>query len=1487
MRRQPLARPENILALATAEIERIKALLVRITDGRDLIITGGSSADDTTPVVEAGAHTLYGVKHTRAFRVTDGGGLDVDFEQGQIWMGGTFYSVAASSLTLADNDISYVFVDNSGAVADNTTGFPGDCWPVAVVTTVAGDITALADRRSYAAQGVWDGSMDADEILLPRVTGSTYDDVEDANTLFGSAGWFSGGVISDAGGETINVTAGTGVLRSGASALTQLLFFDWGASNGLAIATDTVRYIGVEWNGGSPQVTVRNSDNFNHFTDFDLAIVVNDGGTLYIAQHEHHAGDTSHNIIERLHQTDHIERDNEEAGLLLSDSADGNNDIAVSAGALWTGLDRFVISAVDTSGAGTFDGYSSQGKEDAGIGAWPNTLYDNGGGGVGTLQTMTNNWWANLWWYICTTGNLIMVYGSNHYAQKAQAENETLPSTLPDRITAHGILIGRFIFQKGQDASEVLSAFTATFAVEGVTDHGGLAGLTDSADHVWALLVDGTRNLAGDLLVNTDKEIQFRANTLAIFSSAADQLDLRAVTTIKLDVPTTTFTGQLQATVQGIAGGILIGGDAQWYRSAGDIMMLASGDTLAINDVNFALAISAGNPTITFDTNDYAEYNRAGNYFTWVIANTEYLRLTASDLKIDVINELVGAAGVTIEGVLLKDGDVGIGTSSPQSNLHIESGVPTIRLSDSDAATDQEVATLIEFWRGNNTNRVGYLAMDGWSNDILALATDYPDGELRFRTGSAVDRLTIDKDGNVGIGVVDPDALLEVAGTLHVQGASVFDVNLSVAGELIFDRANAISTLSKSRQVAGDQFLDIDFDGLTASEDARVRFFRSTTTAGGDDRLTIYVPGTSTVSMEFYANTGRMALPVVGSAAGLLIGGDVQLYRSTADVLYIPDSVTITGTELVDTINEFTADEGVELENVVLRDGILWGQTVYPELGIGDQIELTLSGNEITDKTRALAVGGDGRVFPDSSFGIWEATENLVTNGGFETNTVGWQAGGTNAIAISTAQAKFGLSSMLCTYGNNSSHALYTNTLSAAEHTVSAWLYIPSDFDGGGIRFLRNGYVGATGDDHVDADMSLVDQWQYLTFTFTPVGDMTGWIQFLNISGAPTAGRVIYVDGIQIEVQPIATPYVETDGGAATRVAAQVQAPASVLDETQGWWAVRVRVGWDYDDAPYNLPYLCSWQDDATHRISFYYDEGGSIWVILNWTGAGADAATSAAQTFSAGDLITIIGKWEAADLGISVDGAAFLMEGDRDSGLPGLAAATFDIGSQGGGDTFDGDFLWVAAGKGTLTDADARLINACGNTPPNRSVLPTVSQPTFLWDANTGAAGPDILLQDPDVFYVDYLTGDVSVGGELLSHKIMRKPADETLNNDNAIQDDDDLVFAVGVNEEWQFEFVVFYTSTANAGFKMNLSIPAGASGWKMLDGTGVAAGGQDITTERDQGLDIGSVHTLRGTVEVGATAGNIQFRWSQSVSHADNTTVLEHSYVKAWRIS
>lgn len=66
------------------------------------------------------------------------------------------------------------------------------------------------------------------------IKGAYNDDIQDFVTLFGNAGWLSGGDITDNGDGTINITAGTGVIRESNSGTANLRFFDWAASNNIA-----------------------------------------------------------------------------------------------------------------------------------------------------------------------------------------------------------------------------------------------------------------------------------------------------------------------------------------------------------------------------------------------------------------------------------------------------------------------------------------------------------------------------------------------------------------------------------------------------------------------------------------------------------------------------------------------------------------------------------------------------------------------------------------------------------------------------------------------------------------------------------------------------------------------------------------------------------------------------------------------------------------------------------------------------------------------------------------------------------------------------------------------------------------------------------------------------------------------------------------------------------------------------------------------------
>jgi hypothetical protein len=135
-----------LLSYALAEIERLKAIVSRLSDGRTLL---GSSDGGGTSGVEALPHVDLGSKHTKSLRVTAGVGLNANHEEGTVRIDETWHSVAAGSIELADNETNYVFVDSSGTVGANTTGFPTNCVPLAEVVTAAGAIASVTDRRSY------------------------------------------------------------------------------------------------------------------------------------------------------------------------------------------------------------------------------------------------------------------------------------------------------------------------------------------------------------------------------------------------------------------------------------------------------------------------------------------------------------------------------------------------------------------------------------------------------------------------------------------------------------------------------------------------------------------------------------------------------------------------------------------------------------------------------------------------------------------------------------------------------------------------------------------------------------------------------------------------------------------------------------------------------------------------------------------------------------------------------------------------------------------------------------------------------------------------------------------------------------------------------------------------------------------------------------------------------------------------------------------
>lgn len=159
-----------------------------------------------------------------------------------------------------------------------------------------------------------------------------------------------------------------------------------------------------------------------------------------------------------------------------------------------------------------------------------------------------------------------------------------------------------------------------------------------------------------------------------------------------------------------------------------------------------------------------------------------------------------------------------------------------------------------------------------------------------------------------------------------------------------------------------------------------------------------------------------------------------------------------------------------------------------------------------------------------------EVAVNLIDDEpSFETGTTGWTTGGSNTIAQSAAQQRFGAYSALCTYQSSLVLADHVITLTAVPHTFSTYAYIPSNYDGTQLRLQASNYASAIGELLVNFDMSLTDQWQRVDLTLTPDGgDLVGSLR-ISDSGAPTAGRFIYIDAVDVVAADHVTTHVDGD----------------------------------------------------------------------------------------------------------------------------------------------------------------------------------------------------------------------------------------------------------------------------------------------------------------------------------------------------------------------
>jgi hypothetical protein len=357
------------------------------------------------------------------------------------------------------------------------------------------DQTTIELEDILIAEEFLDTIDQASSIGVDHVSGATYDDMQDMiNTVF-CAGWISGGEITDVGNGTINITAGTGLIKINDNRTAPLLSIDWPAKNGLVMEDNKINIVYVGYNAGSPEVfaqAIREQEN--EHDQFEIYTIVREDATLHITPHRHKAGEVGRDVQRWASSVWHIQRADHEGGLILSEK--GVRNIFISGGIIWIKFDDFQFNALDTSIGDSFDSYYRDGVGDwtklASQTQWDNQHYDDGSG---TLSVLAANQYAALYFYVDADNGLACLYGQAAYNNFAQANQDTPPSSVPIRLEDHGLLTGRLIFKKSDSTAQAIqSAFDTMFNPAGVVNHHDLAGLSDDDHSQYPLLAGRVGN---------------------------------------------------------------------------------------------------------------------------------------------------------------------------------------------------------------------------------------------------------------------------------------------------------------------------------------------------------------------------------------------------------------------------------------------------------------------------------------------------------------------------------------------------------------------------------------------------------------------------------------------------------------------------------------------------------------------------------------------------------------------------------------------------------------------------------------------------------------------------------------------------------------------------------------------------------------------------------------------------------------------------------
>lgn len=321
--------------------------------------------------------------------------------------------------------------------------------------------------------------------------------------------------------------------------------------------------------------------------------------------------------------------------------------------------------------------------------------------------------------------------------------------------------------------------------------------------------------------------------------------------------------------------------------------------------------------------------------------------------------------------VVEKGGNVGVGTSSPDSLLHLSNSDATAY---SDTATDGQVGVGPTIYLENpanaNTTVGGQIVFGMRSTEVQAriAATGGTAPAITFGTADA-ERMRIDSSGKVGIGTNSPGEALEVDGVLQIDrtgdhpamrfvedGSNTrayiasgdwaingladddFGISSSSTGDLVFGTA------------AGSERMRIDSDGRIALHGIAYATYPTNNATikigiGGDVNMRILGYGSSHTCVQFKHN-GNTTVGSIVTAASSTTYNTSSDYRLKENIQNISDGITRVK-QLSPKRFNFIVDADTTVDGFLAHEAA----TVVPEAvtGVKDGLEVWTEKDKLPD----------------------------------------------------------------------------------------------------------------------------------------------------------------------------------------------------------------------------------------------------------------------------------------------------------------------------------------------------------------------------------------------------------------------------------------------------------------------------------------------------------------------------------------------------------